>query len=170
MSNLQDGILTLKDLRLPDKARLSKGPVAVCECVQEIPCNPCVDSCPQKAIHIRGDINGIPELDFERCTGCGLCLAQCPGLAIFLLDETHSPDQALLGMPYEFVPLPENDEIVEMLDRGGDPCGEGRVHRIRNTKNQDRTAIVFLEVEKSLLMKARHFRKKTDAKIHFTRR
>jgi len=164
MNFLQDGVLKLKDLRVPDKKRMAGGPVAVIECVQEIPCNPCVESCPQQAIHINGDINGIPVLDFERCTGCGLCLAQCPGLAIFLLNQCHKPDCALLGIPYEFIPLPEKGDIVELLDRAGKPCGQGRVFQIRNHKNQDRTPIVFLEVDKALLMTARHFRKMASEK------
>ena len=57
------GILSHKDLQIPSQKQLEKG-VAILECVQEIPCNPCVDSCPVHAISMK-DINAPPVNDFE---------------------------------------------------------------------------------------------------------
>jgi Fe-S-cluster-containing hydrogenase component 2 len=165
MSFLEDGIVRMEDIQLPTEERFNKGPVIVIECVQEIPCNPCVDSCSKKAIVIEGSINGIPRVVFDRCTGCGICIANCPGLAIFIIDKTHSKDKALLSLPYEFFPLPEPGETVDLLDRAGAPCGEGRVVKVRNTKAQDRTPVISLEVDKEKVMDVRFFRWRThDAK------
>lgn len=36
----------------------------------------CEAACPFDAIHIGK--NGLPEVDTEKCTGCGVCVAQCP--------------------------------------------------------------------------------------------
>ena len=47
----QTGVLNIKDLSLPSDKQLNKG-VAITECIQKIPCNPCVDSCPFHAITI----------------------------------------------------------------------------------------------------------------------
>ena len=49
----------------PSKERLSKGPVALIECFQEIPCNPCYTSCKKGAIKELIDINDRPILDLS---------------------------------------------------------------------------------------------------------
>lgn len=45
---LEHGIMTTEELRAighyPSEERMRKGPVAVCECLQRIPCNPCESS------------------------------------------------------------------------------------------------------------------------------
>ena len=89
----------------PTDDRIAAGPVAVFECMQEIPCNPCEEACPRGCIRIGEDITGIPRLD-PSCTGCGLCLPSCPGLCIFILDGSYSGTEATVTMPYELLPLP----------------------------------------------------------------
>ena len=78
---ISTGIPTKEDLQgvTPPAQRRAKGPVAMAECFQKIPCNPCAASCPVKAIHIGEDINECPTIDFDLCTGCGTCLTKCPG-------------------------------------------------------------------------------------------
>ncbi len=44
------------------------------------------------------DINDQPEIDYEKCTGCGMCVAKCPGLARFVIDLTFSEGKALLKL------------------------------------------------------------------------
>lgn len=162
MGYLETGILDLTDINVPSEERLGKGAVAIVECVQQIPCNPCVDSCPRGAILIEDSINDVPEVDFEKCNGCGVCIANCPGLAIFLVDKTYEDGKALVGLPYEFCPLPEVGEKVDLLDRAGEVCGAGEVVKVRNAKVQDRTAVVFLSVDENLAMTVRFFRRKVD--------
>ena len=36
----------------------------------------CERACPFDAIHIKE--NGLPEVDYDKCTGCAVCVAQCP--------------------------------------------------------------------------------------------
>ena len=50
----------------PDEERFAKGPVAVVECVQQIPCNPCESACPLHAIHIGEPITNTPQVDREK--------------------------------------------------------------------------------------------------------
>ena len=156
---LKKGYLNLDDIRQPEEDRFAKGAVAVIECVQKIPCNPCSDACPQGAITMKTSINDTPDIDFALCNGCGICVANCPGLAIFLIDKSYSETEALVGMPYEFRPLPEKEEKVTLLNRQGEACGEGVVKRVRNTKAMDRTPIVFIAMKKDLAMTARFFRR-----------
>ena len=83
---LEHGIMTTEELRAighyPSEERMRKGPVAVCECLQRIPCNPCESSCPFHAITIGEDISNLPELDADKCVGCGSCITHCSGLAL----------------------------------------------------------------------------------------
>ena len=162
MGYIEEGYLKIEDVTVPSRERLSKGSVAVIECVQKIPCNPCVDSCSRGAISMGDSINNIPVINFDLCNGCGLCVSNCPGLAIFLIDITVEDNKALIGMPYEFLPLPEKDETVHLLNRAGEICGEGMVAKVRNTKVQDRTPIVFLLVNREQVMDIRFFRRKTN--------
>lgn len=158
MSYLEDGIVTLDEIQVPDDDRLESGPVALIECVQEIPCNPCVDVCTQNAISMKTSINDVPVMNFELCNGCGICISNCPGLAIFLINKSKST----LGMPYEFLPLPEKGESVQLLDRSGSVCGTGEVVGIRNTRKQDRTPMITLAMDTDLLMTVRFFRRNTN--------
>ena len=80
---------------LPNAERLRKGPVAILECVQEIPCNPCEKACPFGAITVGEDITALPRIDREKCTGCGACLKVCPVAAITgQKKEPHLINQA----------------------------------------------------------------------------
>ena len=51
--------------KFPPIERINKGPVAVVECYQKIPCNPCQTACRFAAIHIGEDINNIPEVNTD---------------------------------------------------------------------------------------------------------
>lgn len=152
MSYEEDGIITTEDIQIPSKERFEKGPVAIIECPQSIPCNPCVDACPFHAISMN-DINALPEIDFEKCTGCGSCISKCPGLAIFVVDMTYSDNEALIKIPYEFA-LPKTGDTVKALDRKGDVKGDARV--IKVIKEKDKTAVVSIAVKKSLAMEVRN--------------
>lgn len=149
----QTGVISINDLRLPSKKQLKKG-VAVIECVQRIPCDPCVDACPVKAISMN-DINDPPVIDYDRCTGCGTCIAVCPGLAIFLVKIQG--DVAFISLPYEFLPLPEVGEKVEMLDREGKKRGEAEVVKV---KKIGKTAVITIAADKNLAMEVRNIRVK----------
>ncbi|MCL4424114.1 MAG: 4Fe-4S binding protein [Firmicutes bacterium] len=140
----------------PSPQRLARGPVAIFECFERIPCNPCFDACPTGAVLPFADINDIPKVDFDLCTGCGNCIAACPGLAIFVVDETFSTGEALLKIPYEFSPLPERGETIQVLNRAGREVGQGKVVRIQKGRNKLATPLVWLTVPKGLAQEVRH--------------
>ena len=144
---------------VPSKERLWKGPVAVVECNQEIPCNPCQAACPREAIRV-DELTSVPVLDEEKCNGCGSCVAPCPGLAIFVVDMTYSDGEALVTMPYEFLPYPEVGEKVDALDRGGKRICEGTIEKVRTPKKNDRTAVVSVSVPKKHGMEVRAIRRR----------
>jgi len=138
---------------IPDKERLAKGPVVIIECFQKIPCDPCAASCKFGAIKPFKDINDLPQVDFDKCTGCGICISSCPGLAIFVIDMNYSDDKSLIKLPYEMLPLPEKGENVYTLDRAGSILGKVKVVKVLKIKNK--TNIISLEVPKGMTMKVR---------------
>ena len=145
------GVLSTKDLKLPSEKQLEKG-VAILECVQEIPCNPCVDSCPVNAISMK-DINAPPVIDFDKCIGCRKCVGLCPGLAIFVVKVKDG--KGLITLPYEFLPVPKAGDKVKTLDREGEIREEGI---IRKVVKKDKTMIITVEVSEDLAMDIRNIR------------
>ena len=133
-----------------------KGKIAVIECVEDIPCDPCVTACPSGAIVIDSLI-GEPRLIQEKCAGCGLCIAECPGLAIFVVDFDYSADEAVVMLPYEFIPLPEKGEKVDLLDREGKKCGKGTILKVKLNKNK--TTVISVIAPKELAMQVRNVRR-----------
>jgi len=138
---------------IPDKKRLAKGPVVIIECFQKIPCDPCAISCKLGAIKPFKDINDLPIVDFDKCTGCGICISSCPGLAIFVIDMNYSDEKSLIKLPHEMLPLPEKGEDVYALDRAGSILGKVKVTKVLKIKNK--TNIISLEVPKTIVMKVR---------------
>ncbi len=162
LSHRTDGILRPAELAAsqPPPERLARGPVVVIECVERIPCDPCVAACAKGAISMKGDINEPPRVDFEKCDGCGICISACPGLAVFVVDASRSDGKATVMMPHEFRPLPAVGETVTALDREGNAVCDASVTRVLSAKALDRTPIVSLEVPKEHAMAVRHFVRK----------
>jgi Fe-S-cluster-containing hydrogenase component 2 len=145
------GVLSITDLKVPKKKQLEKG-VAILECVQEIPCNPCVESCPVHAISMK-DINAPPVNDFEKCIGCTKCVGVCPGLAIFVIKIKDN--KAWITLPYEFVTVPKVGDVVQALDRAGRLRGKALVKKV---VKQGKTMVVTIEVNSSLAMDIRNIK------------
>ncbi|GHV94437.1 ferredoxin [Spirochaetia bacterium] len=149
---LSTGIPSIEELvsckGIPGAERIAKGRVAVIECIQPIPCNPCVKACPFGAISINGDITEPPVLDGERCTGCGNCVPRCPGLAIFLVDLNYSETEATVDFPYEYLPLPQKDAEVEAVDRSGRIVCPGRVLQVLSPPSYEGTTVIRLAIPK----------------------
>lgn len=156
----QTGIPTVEDIKrkTPEDERLREGPVAIVECFRQIPCDPCYHSCPSNSFAEFDDINDIPRIDFDKCTGCGICIHNCPGLAIFVVDYTYGEEEGLVKIPYEFTPLPDEGDIVLALNRAGDEVCKARVERVQNNDKMDRTAIVWLAVPREYVMDVRNIK------------
>lgn len=143
----------------PSEERFAKGPVAIAECVQEIPCNPCEAACPFHAVKIGSPITNTPRIEEDTCTGCGSCIAACSGLAIFVVDKTYSENEALISFPFEYLPLPQKGDEVEALSRGGEYVCQGRVIRVMNPKRNDHTPVITLAVPTARVDQVRTMRR-----------
>lgn len=131
---------------IPSEARMRRGRVACIECVQEIPCNPCEGVCPKGAITVGEQITTLPHLDEENCIGCGLCVANCPGLAITLLDKSFSDTEGSVDFPFEYLPLPQEGDTVDAVGRDGAVLCKGVVMKVTKIPAYAGTAVVRLRV------------------------
>lgn len=125
----------------------------VIHCYEEIPCNPCVTSCPKKAIKLSGStIMSTPYFDGD-CIGCFKCLVTCPGLAITIVDKREDEENLIVWIPVE---LNSNKiskgSLVYATDEDGNICGEFNIFDIRNFK-VDKTLAVALKVSSELAEK-----------------
>lgn len=121
-------------------------PKAIIECYHEIPCNPCETSCPFNAITIGEDINQRPKINFDLCTGCGVCVYSCPGLAIMV--AMIKDGKAYFKVAYELLPLPKVGERWLAVNRAGEvisDCKIENVSRAREKTNQTSVITVSLE-------------------------
>ncbi len=149
------GYITVEELKslglIPEQNRLMKGPVAIAECPEQIPCDICVHSCPLNAITM-SSINDIPRIDWNRCVGCALCVPECPGLAIFVVGYSRDGSKGLVTLPYEFNPKPKVGDVVDLLSRDGRIVGKGKVVRVWR---KNLTWVVTVEVPKDKVFEVR---------------
>ncbi len=117
-------------------------------CSEEIPCNPCATVCPLRSIELRsmqGNIMDLPYFAGDRCTGCGACVAICPGLAITLVRRV-ADDKAQVVLPWEFNVDSGLEEDMELVDQKGEVLE--RVPIISKRKVQKRnTWLLTFEVD-----------------------
>lgn len=137
----------------------------VIRCVQEIPCDPCIHVCPKKMIEMKGDpIFGLPEVVKDECTGCTLCVAECPGLAITLVDLRAGGPEGLVTVPFELLKtdFTEGDQ-VDAVDFDGNVVCRGRIEKVTRRRRYDRTTLVTLRVPAEKAVEVAGFRVQPEA-------
>ncbi len=134
------------------------GVYPVIHCLQEIPCNPCSTVCPTHSIHLEGDpVMGIPEYT-GTCTGCGKCVAICPGLAITLVDYRKNQDEPLVTIPYEVSNhRVKKGDIVHCVDIDGNALADVSVVNVRTLKKA-RMQLIVVQVPAEIAQRVVSFR------------
>ncbi|MBN2281461.1 MAG: FAD-dependent oxidoreductase [Candidatus Marinimicrobia bacterium] len=119
----------------------------IINCSQEIPCNPCTSVCPVQAIQLKENLGSIMDIPIytEGCTGCGLCVAICPGLAIVLARQADE-NFAEVVIPYEFIPAFDIGDKIPLADATGNHIGDGVVLKIRTMK-KFKTHLITVKVD-----------------------
>ena len=152
--------LRKKGNQRPEKEDYSKyssfdGSKVVIECYQGIACNPCEKCCSSKAIIVGEALSGKPIIDLDKCTGCGRCVVSCPGMACFLLNMNYNNEEAEIGMPYEFLPVPKKGDTARGMDRNGQYVCDARVTQVVRMKDCDQTLLLKIAVPKVMASRVR---------------
>lgn len=84
------GALRRVEGRVPWSLRARIG--EACLARRDVECRICGEACGVAAIRFRPRVGGValPQLDETACTGCGACLAPCPGQAITLAQDMEA--------------------------------------------------------------------------------
>ena len=133
-----------------------EGVYPVFYCNQEIPCNPCTSVCPNEQIETLDDL--ITQLPFfkgeEECTGCGKCVAVCPGLAVILKDYRKDKDNPLVTFPLELSAKKlEKDQNVIVVSNDTE-LGEFKVHRARILNEFPKTQLITIKLPSKISKQA----------------
>lgn len=125
---LQRGYNTREELEergvFPPEEILKSKRVAVIECIEDIPCNPCVEACRFDGIH-KESFTKPGVVDWEKCNGCAACLLACPGLSVFLLEIKNG--KGYVTLPYELMPDPAVGDKAELMNRAGEIVAQGKI-------------------------------------------
>ncbi|MFO8184550.1 MAG: FAD-dependent oxidoreductase [Candidatus Aegiribacteria sp.] len=143
--------------RPPDGNR--EGVFPVLHCMQEIPCNPCMTSCPKDLIGTSGHpIMGIPEY-YGGCIGCERCVAVCPALAVTLVDYRKSPETPVVTVPFELGEwmLEEGGEVTA-TDWEGQALGKAVIKSWKSAAGFEKTLLVKLETPAEIAARTVGFR------------
>ncbi|UCG03489.1 MAG: FAD-dependent oxidoreductase [Candidatus Heimdallarchaeota archaeon] len=129
-----------------------EGIFPIFHCDQEIPCNPCISVCPQHQIFTENDLlTSLPYFKGEEdCTGCGRCVAVCPGLAISLVDYRKDKEFPYVTFPHEMAEksLKNGDKIIVVSDTG--ELGVFFIELTRKLKQYPRTQLVTVKLPKQI--------------------
>lgn len=151
-----------------NQPQLDTGPIGklrpIIECFENIPCNPCQTSCPTGAIEVPDNINSLPRIDYSKCTGCGVCVSKCPGLAIFMVKENIEPGYDLVVIPYEMLSVPKEGQKVLGLNRDGKKVCEAFVMKV--LRFADMTNLVYLKVPAGFASHVRNFRRFKEEDVY----
>jgi sarcosine oxidase subunit alpha len=129
------------------------GVFPIFHCYQEVPCNPCASVCPVGAIRTEGDkITGLPYMtDLDACTGCGSCVAVCPGLSMILVDYRDDREHPLVTLPYEiWRDRVEVGQKIPVTDVDGAILGYYPVVKVSTRKKYPGTLLVQVKVDRKV--------------------
>ena len=85
-------------------------------------------------------------------------MGACSGQAIFLINDAFEDGYGTVGIPYEFLPLPEKGDKGLALDRSGKEVCGAVVVEVKNSKAMDKTPMLVMKVPKAELARARFFK------------
>ncbi|MFC1522203.1 FAD-dependent oxidoreductase [Elusimicrobiota bacterium] len=125
----------------------------VFHCFQEIPCDPCVTACTKKSISLSRDkLTSLPQFDGE-CTGCSMCVALCPGLAVTVVDYRKDKENPLVSIAFEIHrDMIKKGQKVDVNDVDGKVLGRAEVVQIKDIKAR-KTLLLVLKTQRLIAHK-----------------
>lgn len=121
----------------------------IIDCFENIPCNPCESVCPNKVIIVGNPITNIPKIkNPNECIGCGMCVACCPGQAIFLVNSKYSKKKCAITFSYEFNKKFKINQNVIAIDSNGKKVCRAKIISLKVNKKYDKTVLITILIPK----------------------
>ncbi|MFA5850751.1 MAG: FAD-dependent oxidoreductase [Bacteroidales bacterium] len=149
---------------VPTSERMNAKGFVQIDCLYGFACNPCAFACKYGAI-TKTSTSTVPQIDFDKCTGCMQCVNQCPGLAIF----GYQFNKNWLFLPIEYK-ASEGSEVF-LINNNGEILGEGTIEKILKNNNKTNTARVkatTLEGEALLAVRGFIIKEKYPQKVELS--
>jgi thioredoxin reductase/Fe-S-cluster-containing hydrogenase component 2 len=144
----------------------SNKPLPIIDCMQNIPCNPCVNSCKVNAITMDdNNISSLPRIDYNKCISCLNCAKICPGLSIYFVNYNYDEENANIILPYELFFNLVKDQTVIALDKHGKKVCEAKLLKTIKTNSINSVTLVSLLVKKEYAFDVRSFTLKEEKVI-----
>jgi len=146
----------IRDFEGVPQQRYKESMTAAIECLEPVSCNRCETVCPEKAIKINR--NASPDRSFlfeDKCTGCGICVRECPSKAIVMIQEKTKNEFSRIVLSKSRTKNYVRP-LVQMLNRRGEKLGAGR--RVSFSDCVDRNItdeLVEIEIPEHLIWEAR---------------
>ncbi|OHD24367.1 MAG: hypothetical protein A2V99_14720 [Spirochaetes bacterium RBG_16_67_19] len=126
------------------------------DCPERIACDVCAVVCDREVILIRQAVTNRPEVVNEgNCRNCGLCVAHCPGQAIFLMSDTGPDGQCRITLPYELDEAAAWRQDLLAVDNRGNPLGPARLIRVLRSERFNNTCLLEVSVSGSIASQVR---------------
>jgi NAD-dependent dihydropyrimidine dehydrogenase PreA subunit len=131
----------------------------VIDCPERIACDVCAAVCARGVIAIGDPITNRPTLnDEENCAQCGLCVAGCPGQAIFLVGESDAEGRCQVTLPYELSEDIVSQRFLQAVDNLGRSIGSAKLIRIRRDLKFNKTSLLEISVSQKVAAAVRGIR------------
>lgn len=129
----QHPVRIIQNPLMPAQERINAKPFVQINCLYSFACNPCEFACSSGAI-TKTSTSDVPQIDFDKCTGCMDCVNQCPGLTIF----GYAPKKDLIFLAFEY--FVKDNETVFLVDNQGKKIGTGVIEKILKEPNKTNIA------------------------------
>ena len=73
-----------------------------------------------------------------------LLLLHSPGLAITIIDKSYSDKEAVIDFPFEYLPLPQEHQVVDAVNRYGEVVCKGIIKKVKQVKAYVGTTVVSM--------------------------
>lgn len=126
------------------------------DCPERIACDVCAAVCDRGVIRVKQTVTNRPEVVNEgNCRNCGLCVAHCPGQAVFLVSETGPDGQCRITLPYELDEEAVRGRGLLAVDNRGQPLGPARLIRVWQSERFNNTCLLEVSVSGAIASRVR---------------
>lgn len=75
---------------------------------------------------------------------CNSCSFSCKFNAITIIDKSYSDKEVVIDFPFEYLPLPQEHQVVDAVNRYGEVVCKGIIKKVKQVKAYAGTTVVSM--------------------------